>query len=151
GPAHDSPADGGELDPTAADDRRIDPARPALERAHPGEELAEVEWLDEIVVGARVEALDPVGWRVTRGEHDDRGRFAVLARPGDDVDAGRAGHPPIDDRDVVVVPLELVDRVIAALDGVDVVALVFETEDEDVAQAGVVFGDQDAHLVRPAR
>ena len=130
---------------------RVDAARPALERPDAGEELAEVERLDEVVVGARVEALDPVGWGVTRGEHEERGRLAVLACPGDDVDPGRARHPPIDDRDVVVVPLELVDRVVAAFHGVDVVALVFETEDEDVAQAGVVFGDQDAHLVRPAR
>ena len=73
------------------------------------------------------------------------GRLVVLPRPGDDVDAGRAGHPPVDDRDVVVVPAQLVDGVVAALDRVDVVALVLEPEDEHVPQALVVFGDEDAH------
>ena len=132
------------------DDRRVHAARPTLECADAREQLAEVEGLDEVVVGAGVEALDPVGWRVARGEHQQRRRAVVPSGPGDDVDAGCAGHAPVDDRDVVLVPLELVDGVVAALDGVDLVALVLESEHEDFAQAGVVLGDEHSHGAQSA-
>ena len=79
-------------------------ARAALERADAGEQLAEVERLDEVVVGAGVEAADPVGRGVPGGQHEQRGRAAVAAGPGHDVDALGAGHPPVDDRHVVLVP-----------------------------------------------
>ena len=69
-----------------SDGRRVDAARPALEGADPGEQLAEVERLHEVVVGARVEAVDPVRRRVAGGQHQDRGRPVVAARPVDDVD-----------------------------------------------------------------
>ena len=45
--------------------------------------------------------------------------------------------------------LELVDRVVAPLDGVDLVALVLEAQHEDVAQPGVVLGHEDAHQSVP--
>ena len=117
-----------EGEPAAPRSRRVDAARPALEGADAGEQLAEVERLDEVVVGAGVEAADPVGRRVAGGEHQDRRRPLVATRPVDDLDALRAGHPPVEDRDVVLVELQLVDRVVAALDGVDVVAAVGQAE-----------------------
>ncbi len=88
----------------ALEDGPSTPRGPALEGADAGQQLAEVERLDEVVVGAGVEAADPVGRRVARGEHEERGRARVAPGPGDDVDALRAGHPPVDDRDVVLVP-----------------------------------------------
>src|SRR5436190_3852778 len=83
--------------------------------------------------------------RIAGGEHQQGRGFLVAAGPRDHIDAGSAGHAPVDDRDVVVVPLELVDGVIAPVDGVDLVALIFEAEDQDFAQPEIVFSDEDAH------
>ena len=44
------------------------------QRPQPRLQLAHVEGLHEVVVGARVEAVDAVVDRVARGEHQDRGR-----------------------------------------------------------------------------
>src|SRR2546425_1169536 len=108
---------------------------PALQGSDASQQLAEVERLDEIVVRPAVEAADPVGRRVPGGEHEDRGRTAMATGPLDDLDAFRARHPPVDDRDVVVVELELVDRVIPAVDGVDVITAIGEAQDDHVPEA----------------
>ena len=74
---------GSRAEPTRAEHGGVDAARPALQCAYPGQQLAEVEWLDQIVVRARVEAPDPVGRRVPRREHQQGGWSVVLARPVD--------------------------------------------------------------------
>src|SRR5436305_8357302 len=56
--------------------------------AHPGDELPEIEWLDQVVVGPRVQALDAVGRRVASGQHQDGGGPVVAPCPGRDLDAG---------------------------------------------------------------
>lgn len=45
-----------------------------------GEELLEAERLDEVVVGADLQALDPVLDLVARGQHQDRDVIAGGAR-----------------------------------------------------------------------
>ena len=131
-------------------DGLVHAARPALEGADAREELAEVERLHEVVVRPGVQAADAVGRRVARREHEERGGSVVLPRPRDDVDPLGAGHPPVDDRDVVLVPAQLVDRVVAAVHGVHVVAGVAQPQDEDLLEAAVVLGDEDAHGSGPA-
>ena len=56
-------------------------ARAAQQRAQTRLELAQRERLDQVVVGADVESLDPVVDRVARGQHQDRGPVARLAHP----------------------------------------------------------------------
>ena len=46
--------------------------RSARHRADAGEQLAEAERLDHVVVRAELEADDPVDLVATRGHHDDR-------------------------------------------------------------------------------
>ena len=48
--------------------------------AQAGQQLVELEGLDEVVVGAAVQALDLVGQRVARGEHDHRRGVAARAQ-----------------------------------------------------------------------
>jgi hypothetical protein len=70
-----------ELDVPDLDPGRLADRRPALQRPDPGQQLAEVERLDQVVVRARVQARDPVGRGVPRGEHQDRGGGAAAAQP----------------------------------------------------------------------
>ena len=51
----------------------------AQQRAQPGQQLLERERLGEVVVGTRVEALDPVTHGVAGGEHEDGYAVAHLA------------------------------------------------------------------------
>src|SRR3954454_8882627 len=71
------------------DERRAAPWRPApQQRAQPGEQLLALERLDEVVVSARVEALDARLDGVARGQHEDR-HVVRRAQPARDLDALR--------------------------------------------------------------
>ena len=56
----------------AKDFGRLGERRAAKERAQPSEQLAQREWLDDVVVGSRVETGDAIGHFVSRGQHEDR-------------------------------------------------------------------------------
>ena len=46
--------------------------RTACQRAQPCRQFGEGEWLDQIIVRTGVEAFDPIGDGVTRGQEQDR-------------------------------------------------------------------------------
>ena len=54
---------------------------PALQRAQPGQQLTEVERLDQVVIRAGVQPGDPVGGGVPRGQHQHRRGRAAAAQP----------------------------------------------------------------------
>ena len=126
--------DGVQRDPAAGDDRGVNAARTALERTNSRQQLTEVERLDEVVVRPGIQPRDSVGRRVSRGEHQERGRPVVAARPAHHVDPRGAGHPPVEDGHVVLVELQLVDRIVAAFHGIDTESVVLQAQDEDLAE-----------------
>ena len=138
-----------ERDAALLEDRTLHTSWPALQGPHPREQLAEVEGFDEVVVRPGVEAPNPVGRRITGGEHQQGCRPLVATHPGDDVDPLGPGHAPVDDRDVVLVPLHLVDGVIAALDGVNLVPGFSQPQRDDRLQSLIVLCDEDAHQPPP--
>ena len=83
---HDVPADhdlaGGAVHAEVAGLEDLEQRRhaPAAQRSHPGEHLLEVEGLGEVVVGAGVEAGEPVLDVVAGGEHQDRRRRLLDAQ-----------------------------------------------------------------------
>src|SRR5271157_6575997 len=68
-----------ELDFADLDPGRMADRRPALQRPEPGQQLAEVERLDQVVIRARVQAGDPVRRGVPGGQHQHRRGRAVAA------------------------------------------------------------------------
>ena len=129
----------------ASEHRCVDAAWPPLQRPHPGDQFTEVKGFDEVVVRARIEAVDSVGWSVARGQHQDGGGAVIAPRPGCDFHARDAGHPPVEDRDVVLVELQLLDGVVPTVDRVDVIAGIFKTLHKDLPQTTIVLRDQDSH------
>jgi hypothetical protein len=78
--------------------RRPDRAA-AEQRPHAGHQLLIGERLDEVVVGAAVEAPDAVRGGVAGGQHQDRD-LAFGPEPAADLDPVEAGHHHIEDHEV---------------------------------------------------
>ena len=75
---------------------RVAVDRAAEQRADAGQQLLERERLDEVVVGAGVEARDAVRDRVARREHQDRCPVAVAAEPAAHREAVELGHEDVE-------------------------------------------------------
>ena len=82
-----------------AEGRALESARrgrgAAEDRLHAGDELARVERLREVVVGADLEPDDLVDVVVARGEHEDRD-VGALADPPADVDPVDIGERQVE-------------------------------------------------------
>ena len=86
------------------------------------QQLLEAERLGDVVVGAEMQALDPVGRRVASREEDDRRRHAVTAEPLDDLDPVDAGHGDVEDDEVGAGRHDLGERLATVGRGVDLEA-----------------------------
>ena len=71
----------------------------AQRRAHPRHQLADVERLVDVVVGAEIERLDLLGFALARRQHDDR-HIGPFARAADHVLAVAVGQAEIEQHDV---------------------------------------------------
>src|SRR6266550_2181155 len=74
--------------------------RPAQQRLQPGKQLDEREGFDDVVVGAGVEALDPVAHGLAGGEHEDGGVVARPPKAPADLEAVGRRHHQVEDDDV---------------------------------------------------
>jgi hypothetical protein len=99
-----------QLQAAGVDERLPESALAPGDGADAGGELAECEWLHEVVIGALVEALDAVPDGAPRGQHDDTAREAVFSQPPADLDAVQLGQVQVEADDVVVVDARLVER-----------------------------------------
>ena len=118
---------------------------PPRERAQPREQLRERERLDEVVVGAAVEARDAVGDRVARGQHQHRRPDAGSAQPAADLEAVDARQHHVEHDRVVVVRLGHPERVLAAARDVGGEPLVDEAAADQARHPQLVLDDQNAH------
>ena len=109
--------------------------RPAPQQgADPCQQLAALEGLDEVVVGAAVEAVDPVLGLGPRGQHQDR-HVAVGAQAAADLDPVEAGQAEIEHDQVGDEAGGDVERVDAVGRGAHLVALVAQRAAQDVGDS----------------
>jgi len=87
---------------------------PPPERAKARQQLAEVEWLHQVVVGSRVEPGDAVMNRIARGQHQDGRPDTISAQAPADLDAVDARERDVQDEHVVTARLRHPERVLAA-------------------------------------
>ncbi len=80
------------------------------QRSHAGQQLAQRERLDEVVVGAGVEAGDAVVDLLARGQHQHGRAVAAVAQPAADLEAVDVGHRDVEDHGVVGRAGELLER-----------------------------------------
>ena len=130
-----------------ADAQRRHAARRAAPQQRPqaGEQLLALERLDEVVVGADVQALDARLERVARGEHQDRRVVAVVAQALGDVDAVEPGQPEVEHDDVGQERVRLVEAAHAVGGELDLVALEAQRALENLRDLLVVLDDEHAN------
>ena len=120
-------------------------AAPPDECAQSRQQLAEVERLREIVVGAGVESFDLVVDGVARGEHE-HGRVRALAPDlAADVDTVANGKDDVEDDGVVVVDGGEERGAVTVGRVVDGVGRLPKSARDGFAQLTVVFGEQYSH------
>jgi hypothetical protein len=128
--------------------RRLADRRPALQGPEPGEELTEVERLDQVVVGPRVQAGDPVRGGVPGRQHEHRRRSTAAAQLANQVQAGHPGHAPVEHGHLVLVEPQVRGRGLAVGHQIHHVALLPEPAGQHLGQALVVLGDKHPHSWR---
>lgn len=93
--------------------------------SYPREEFAEVKWLYQVIVGAEIQAFDPILCRTASGQHQNRRLDTVFAQFTANRPAVGAGKPYIQDYQVVDVRKCLFHRrrtVGICIDGIRLVA-----------------------------
>ena len=86
-------------------------------------DLVEVERLGQVVIGAALGGLDGIGHRVLRGHDDEERVDMVLACARQHLEAREVRHADVDQRHVVRALTERRERLAAAADGMDSVAV----------------------------
>ena len=128
----------------ADDERRAAARRPAAQqRAQAGEQLLALERLDEVVVGAGVEALDARLDGVARGQHEDR-HVAVVAQQARDVDAVELRQAEVEDDEVGRELARVAERRLAVVARARLVALHAQRAQQDLGDLVVVLDDEHA-------
>ena len=89
----------GRLEPDVAEAQVVGRRGPAQQGAHPRQHLFIREWLDEVVVGARVESADSLFGAAEGGEQQDRQRSGGTQSLADG-DAVQAGQHDVEDDQV---------------------------------------------------
>ena len=144
-PRHTCRVAGVEAQVADLDDRRpLGGAAPG-ERPQPREQLRERERLREVVVGARVEAGDPVLDGVPRGQHQ-HGAQTPLSRPAAaDRPPSTPGQHQVEHDRVVLGRLRHPEGVVPRACDVDRVALLAQAAPQQPCHLHVVLDDQHAH------
>ena len=118
---------------------------PAVERPEPEHELAQLERLREVVVGAELEpgglVVEPVGG----GEHEDRHAAAGGDDALGDLVAGRPGDVAVEDGDVVGVDAQQLERGVAVAGDVCRDRLQAQAVADGLRHVGLVLDDQHTH------
>ncbi len=98
-----------------------------------------------IVVGAGVESVHSVLWRVTRGQQQDRRANASSSHSFNDFHPRALGHPPVENRDLVLARPQRGLGHDAVNGRINRVTCFSQTPLEDVAKGPIIFSDENSH------
>jgi hypothetical protein len=104
-----------------------------------------MEWLDQVVVGARLEAVHFVLPAPASGQNEDGKSSPVLSPAPDYVDTGALGEADIDNGDVHRILLSEVEAFLAIGGGVYRIARTAKSFFELFPEGRFVFDDQSTH------
>jgi hypothetical protein len=147
---------GSEVDDEVAVAQHVDDlggraGRSPQHRPHPQLELAQAERLGHVVVGAVLQALDPLVLLPARRDHDHRQVAAHRPEAPAHLQTAHSREHEVEQHEVRRALHEAVDRPVARRDRVDVVARPGQVGRDGLADRRVVLDEQDAHHERKAR
>ena len=120
---------------------------PAQQRPQAGQQLLALEGLDQVIVGAGVEAFDAGIHGVARGEDED-GHVAALAQGTGDIHAVDLGQTEVEDDEVGVEGVGLGEGHVAVVGDADLVALHPQRALQRLGNLGVVLDHEDPGWAR---
>ena len=116
---------------------------PAQHGLDAGDELARIERLRQVVVGAHLETDDAVDVLALGGQHDDGHAVAGGAQAAADREPVLAGQHEVEHDQMRRIALELPVEIARVGQGGDLEALLGQIAGQEIAQAHVVVDDQD--------
>jgi hypothetical protein len=119
----------------------------AQQRAHAREQLAQRERLDQVVVGAHVQAGDAVVDLAARGEHQHRCVVAALAQAPAHLQPVHARHRDVEDDRLVRGAPQLLERLVSVAGLGHVVVFQRQCSEQRILHGGLVVDDQYACLL----
>ena len=119
----------------------------AQQRDHACAQLARIEGLGQVVVGAGVETDDPVELVTPGGEDQDGEGLTHAAQLPDKIQTVHTRQAKIDDGDIVMVLGGPVQGFFGAVHGVDNMPHLGEARCQMVAQQCFVFDQQELHVI----
>jgi len=131
--------------PARASERGRGRARPPQDRPHARQQLARVERLGEVVVGAELEAAHAIDVVAARGQDQHR-TLAVAPQLDQHVEAGLQRQHHVEDREVELARPQRAGAGLAVVHRLDLQALLAEEIAEHRAQFAIVFDQQDPRL-----
>ena len=108
-----------------------------------GNQLARIERLRQVIVGAHLESHDPVDVLPLRRQHDDRHRLAGAAQPPADGEAVLARQHEVQHQQMRRVALQAAVELGRIRQRRDLKALLGQVARQKIAQAHVVVDDED--------
>ena len=120
-------------------------ARAAQQRAQAGLELVDVERLDQIVVGAGVEPVDPVAHGVAGGQHQHRDAVALAPQQPAHLETVDVGQTDVEHDRVREAAVDLGQRLGPALGQLHLVTGERQRTAEHVTQGTIVVDHQQSH------
>src|SRR5690606_13718050 len=142
-------ARGVQRDRAGGQHRRCPAAAAAQKGVDARQHFLEVEGLDDVVVRPGRQAVHLVLPAITRGEHEHGKRLALPAQLADQVEAGQARQPEVDDGEVDRV-LQREVQALAPVGGLlEGEAVLRELPAQRLAQRRVVFDHEEAHRKLP--
>ena len=149
GPVPPGQASGGVESQVADLDRRGPLALPTADQSpQPGQELGEGEGLGQVVVGAAVEAGDPVLDRSSSGQHQHRRPDAVLSHPPAGLEAVDPRQDHVEHDSVVGGGAGLREGLLAACCDIDRQILLGEATPDQRRHLHLILDHQDLHRHR---
>jgi hypothetical protein len=105
-----------------------------------------MEWLGDVVIGARLQSLDFILPAIACGQDQNRIRLAFVAQFLDQLQAGQFRQPEVDHREVECVFAPAIQALLAVSRSIDVKADVLELLHERFSQRSLVFYDEYTHV-----
>jgi hypothetical protein len=124
------------------------PAETSQDRPDPGDHLARLEWLGDIVVGAQLQPGDTVDDVVAGGQHQHSDTGPLAPKGSQDFEAGPSRQHYVQDQKVQAAVAAVLEGSLAILGFEDFVALAFEVRADHFSNVRLVVGDEDSRSHR---